>query len=93
MNRAHQGDYFLIMYRLFDLILKKIKEKLVMLDDNLIKTRWDEAKGIMDKIDPDDTPFIGAALAANADIWSDDQHYQKQGRIKVWKTADLVSLL
>jgi len=47
----------------------------------------------MDKIDPDDTPFIAAALATNSDIWSDDKHFQKQNKIKVWKTEDLIGLV
>ncbi len=77
----------------FKLIFEKIREKLVVLDDNIILTKLDMAKEIMDKIDPDDTPFIAAALATNADIWSDDQHFQKQNKIKIWKTEDLTGLV
>ena len=44
----------------------------------------------MDKIDPDDTPFITAALATKSDIWSDDKHFEKQNKIRVKKTSDLV---
>ena len=44
----------------------------------------------MDKIDPDDTPFIALALAVENDgIWSDDKHFEQQNRIKIWKTGAL----
>jgi predicted nucleic acid-binding protein len=77
----------------FDKILAKITSRIVFLDDELILLRMEEAGKIMSHIDPDDVPFIAAALAAGTDIWSDDMHFTKQKRIKVWKTADLVELL
>jgi len=77
----------------FETIIKKIKERLVNLEDELILSKFEDAKNIMDKIDPDDTPFIAAALATNSDIWSDDEHFQKQNKIKIWKTKDLIGLV
>ncbi len=77
----------------FKLIMGRLKEKLIILDNNLILSKLKEAKSIMDKIDSNDTPFIAAALATNSDIWSDDKHFQKQNKIKVWKTEDLVELV
>ena len=87
LNKAQINEYE------FQIILEKIKEKLVILEDKIILTKMEEAKGIMDKIDPDDTPFIAAALATESDIWSDDEHFQKQNKIKIWKTKDLVGLM
>ncbi|MBI4014875.1 MAG: hypothetical protein HY365_02890, partial [Candidatus Aenigmarchaeota archaeon] len=53
-----------------------------------------EAKRIMDKIDPDDTPFIALALAVENDgIWSSDKHFERQNKIKIWKTETLLKLL
>lgn len=77
----------------FDLILQKLYEKMAVLNEEIIKKYGEEASEIMDKIDPDDAPFIAAALATNSDIWSDDFHFQRQKKIKIWKTKDLVSLL
>mgnify|MGYP001603034803 CR=1 FL=1 len=51
-----------------------------------------QADEIMKDIDPDDVIFIATALACNALIWSDDEHFQKQNTIKVLKTKDLVDL-
>ena len=77
----------------FNLILIKLKEKLINIDTNLVLTKLEEAKEIMDKIDKDDTYFIAAALATNSDIWSDDNHFQKQNKIKIWSTEELIKKL
>jgi len=72
------------------MIMDKIHNNLVMLDDNLISVRMNEAKKIMDKIDPDDTPFIAAALASKSAIWSDDKHFKKQKVVKVLNTKEII---
>ncbi|MBS3128740.1 PIN domain-containing protein [Candidatus Woesearchaeota archaeon] len=76
----------------FSLITEKIYDKMIILDDNLISTKIQEAKKIMDHIDAKDTPFIAAALAIKAAIWSDDKHFQKQNKVKIYKTNELISL-
>ncbi len=77
----------------FQLVLDNIMKKCVLVEDSALLAYWKEAKEIMDSIDPDDTPFIAAALATGADIWSDDSHFTKQKKIKIWKTEDLVKFL
>lgn len=76
-----------------DILLEKISRNCILISDQDLTVVWNDAKTIMDSIDPDDTPFIAAALATGADIWSDDPHFQKQKNIKTWKTAELVKLL
>ncbi len=76
-----------------DYLLLKFKEKLILLDDEMIQKYMLEAKEIMEKIDTNDVPFIAAALATDSDIWSDDSHFQRQKKIKVWKTKELVPLV
>jgi len=61
--------------------------EIVPLED--YKKDLNKAKEIMDKIDKDDTPFIAAALALNCGVWSDDEHFQKQNKVKIFKTKDL----
>src|SRR3989338_2437622 len=73
----------------FDLILQKLYEKMAVLNEEIIKKYRKEAGEVMDRIDPDDTQFIAAALATHSDIWSDDLHFQKQTKIKVWKTKEI----
>ncbi len=77
----------------FDLLLEKLKSKMVFLDDRIIEERFEEAYEIMKKIDPQDSPFIAAALATNSDIWSDDTHFDKQQKVRIWKTKDLVKFI
>ena len=78
----------------FNKILSLLFSKIFVVSDIVIQTKMEEAKKIMDKIDPDDTPFIALALAVENDgIWSEDKHFDQQDKIKVWKTADLVKLL
>lgn len=73
----------------FEAILGELKEKLIILDDRIIQKNMIEAFKIMGPIDQNDTPFIAAALATNSDIWSDDKHFERQNKVKVWKTKDL----
>jgi|SRR3989344_2229592 len=77
----------------FDSIYEKINGNLIILDDLIIKDKMKEAKKIMDKVDPDDTPFIAAALATKSGIWSDDRHFEKQNKVKIYKTKELIDLL
>ena len=77
----------------FNSVFEKLNERMIKLDDAIIQGKMKEAKEIMDKVDKDDTPFIAAALATKADIWSDDKHFEKQNRIKIWKTKDLSQYL
>ena len=48
------------------------------------------AVSIMGHIDKKDVPFIAVALALNASIWSDDEHFVKQNKVKIFKTEDLL---
>lgn len=58
-----------------------------------ILQNWDEAKKIMEHIDPEDVTFIAAALGKeDAVIWSDDKHFDRQNRVVNLKTSDIVRL-
>jgi len=76
-----------------DFLLGKLKDRLSNIDDNVVALKMEKAFGIMKEIDPKDSPFLAAALAINAEIWSDDKHFDKQNLVKVWKTKDLVKFL
>lgn len=73
----------------FDALLARLYSKLRLIPDTIIQPYLQEAEQIMQIIDPDDVQFIAAALAMNSGIWSDDKHFQKQHRIKVWTTEAL----
>jgi predicted nucleic acid-binding protein len=44
----------------------------------------------MENIDLNDSPILACALAIdNQGIWTEDKDFEKQNKIKIWKTADL----
>ena len=74
----------------FERLLSVIFKKVYVVNDSIIRSKEVPARKIMDSIDPDDSPFIALALSVKNDgIWSDDEHFTKQDRIKIWKTKDL----
>jgi predicted nucleic acid-binding protein len=52
----------------------------------------EQANNIIGNIDKDDAVFIATALAFDCPIWSDDRHFQKQDKIKIFTTKDMVGL-
>ena len=79
-----EEEYNKIMATLFKYI------KLVPTEE--IEKNWDEAKKIMEHIDPEDVVFIATALSiADSVIWSDDRHFEKQDKVKVLKTEDIIN--
>jgi predicted nucleic acid-binding protein len=57
-------------------------------------SKWKDAEEIIGDIDRDDTPFFALALTIpNDGIWSNDPHFLKQNKIKIWKTTDLMKYL
>lgn len=58
-----------------------------------IEKNWEQAKYIMAHIDEEDVTFIATALGtADSIIWSDDTDFDKQQKIAVFKTKDIVLL-
>ena len=57
-----------------------------------IERNWNRAKKIMEHIDKEDVVFVSAALSlSDSVIWSDDRHFEKQDKVKVFKTKDLLN--
>ncbi len=53
-----------------------------------------EAEKIIGKIDINDVVFVACALAINADgIYSEDRHFERQNRVNVFKTKDVLEIL
>ena len=58
-----------------------------------ILKHWDEAKETMGRIDQEDVTFIATALGLDDSIiWSNDKDFEKQKKVKVFKTKDVVEL-
>lgn len=74
----------------FALIISSILQKLSVIEDTLIQAEMEKAKGIMDSIDPDDTPIVAAALAIQADgIVTFDPHFKQQSALKIFDVNEL----
>lgn len=43
--------------------------------------------------DPDDSPYLAAALAVTAEIWSNDPHLKQQSLARVFSTKELIDKL
>lgn len=76
----------------FKILLNLIIDKIVIVKKENYQKFLEEAKNILGKIDIEDVPYLALALYIKGDIWSDDNHFQKQKRIKIWKTEELVRL-
>lgn len=75
----------------FRLVLEKLLEKIVLIKEEEIKPFLKEAREIMEEIDPKDVIFIASALAyPDSLIWSDDAHFGRQNKARVWKTKDII---
>ena len=51
-----------------------------------------EANRIMNAIDEKDVPFIAAALSLNCSVWSEDKHFRKQKRVKIFTTKEIMEI-
>ena len=75
----------------FSLLMNALLSKIIVLSENEIsKKSINKAIQIMNKIDPDDVPFIALSIELNnKPIWSDDKHFKQQKEIKVLNTKQL----
>ena len=58
-------------------------------DEEFYKNKINQAKRMIDKIDPDDIHLLALALKLNCPIWSNDKDFEGLG-VKVYRTLDLV---
>lgn len=76
----------------FDGLIKKLLKYIVVVSSDSLLPYREEAYSIIGEIDVKDVPYIAAALAFNGSvIWSNDRHFEKQDRIKVLKTKDMIA--
>ena len=74
-------------------VLNQLFQNIELIPEESIYPTLKEANDIMGKIDPDDAVFLAAALGIpNSLIWSDDSDFDKQLKVRVLKTKDVVKL-
>ena len=75
----------------FELRLEEVMENIFFVEDSEYEKRLDEALKLTP--DPDDAPYIAAALALKAPIWSNDPHLKQQPLVEVFTTKELIGKL
>ena len=75
-------------------LLNTLLENLNLVPIDEYVEKMDEAMETIGKIDEKDTQFIALALSIKNDgIWSNDKHFNKQKKIHVYKTIDVLNLI
>jgi len=75
-------------------LLNSLLENLILVPIDEYEKNMNEGMKIIGNIDKKDTQFIALALSIENDgIWSNDKHFEKQKKIKVFKAIDILNLL
>lgn len=77
----------------FTVLLNLLFEHLRVVPRDEFEAYLDEARPLIGDADPGDVPFLPLALHRDADIWSDDGHFQEQDAVKAWRTHELIDEL
>ena len=74
-------------------LLNHLLKHVALVPEEQVKGKIGEAKELLGKIDPDDVIFLATTLSMDdSKIWSDDTHFEKQSRIRVFKTKHIVRI-
>lgn len=73
-----------------DNILTLLLDNILVVAEETYETELGEAKDHLQDTDVKDVPFLAVAIKKNAFIWSDDQDFEEQDSIEVWKTEDMI---
>jgi predicted nucleic acid-binding protein len=76
----------------FDILLSYILERVVVVPKLYFEKFIDEARNLIK--DAGDFPFIALCMALKADgVWTEDKHFLNQGKVKVFRTSDMIRLM
>lgn len=76
----------------FEILLSLILKRVEVVPAYILEPIAREIKGLID--DPGDIPFLSCALAKQADgIWTEDAHFKKQNRVKIFSTRELAEFI
>lgn len=73
-----------------EMLLNLLLEQMHVIPREAFEDQLDDARELIADVDPDDVPFLALALHLDADIWSDDEHFQAQDAVEVWRTHELI---
>src|SRR3989344_3215418 len=74
-----------------DLLLSLFMQNITIIPEEDIKTNMKKALEIMKRVDSKDAPIVACALSVKKSIiWSEDKHFDRQNKIKIYKTKDVL---
>ena len=77
-----------------ELLFLLFMQNIAIVPDEKIKAKMPEALRIMKPIDPQDAPILACALAvSNQGIWTEDAHFDRQNKVRVWETKELLGFI
>lgn len=83
-TKMRDGEFLILLIRLFS--------RVTLISRRRLLEYREQARKIMSLIDDEDSIFIASALSLGEEaiIWSDDRHFDRQNRVKVWKTEEVI---
>ena len=77
----------------YNKLLECILRHIIIVPDEIIINELEEAKNVIAHIDPDDVVFVATKLSIlDSIIWSDDSDFDKQVKVKVLKSEQVIEL-
>jgi len=75
----------------FEELLDSILDCVELISDEVFVHNFPESTRLIGHIDVEDVSYLALALSIDNDgIWSDDRHFEKQNKVRVWKTEDII---
>jgi len=75
----------------YENLIGSLFENIIFIEKEDFLDKVEEGKIIIGNIDMEDVSFIALALSIDNDgIWSEDKHFKKQDRVKVFTTEELM---
>lgn len=73
-----------------DNLITLLLDDVIVVPEENYKTELDKAKEVLGDTDMKDVPFLAVAVEKNAFIWSDDEDFEEQEKVEVWKTEKMI---
>ena len=74
-------------------ILNLLLNHITLVPEEIFLKNINEAKKIIGEVDINDVVFLATAMSINnSKIWSDDKDFDKQNKIEILKTKDMIKL-
>jgi predicted nucleic acid-binding protein len=92
-NRAHLLAKSRATQAAFDLLVEALRDRIAGVPLALIRQHLGEAEVSLGASDMLDAPYVAAALALGATLWTQDKALQAKAPVPVVSTADVVAAL